>query len=166
MEIIYISAIIIQSMAISLGVGGSTIAVLQFFTAIKDGKIEDSERKIMGVTYLVLRIAMVLILLSTAVVAGVMYKFIGSAFINPFIIGTWTIILVLFLNAIGMTKRWIPSTFGPGIQAGSWYSLGFLISLVSLGLTSFTYVQFFLVYAGLLVLAIAIVNIVMNMQRR
>ncbi len=60
-----------------------------------------------------------------------------------------------------MTLRLMPSTFGPALQAGSWYTLGTLAALVPLGLTTFTLTEFFLGYITWLILAIAIVNGVM-----
>ncbi len=59
----------------------------------------------------------------------------------------------------------MPSKFGPGIQAGSWYTLGITFALIPLGLVAFSYQQFFLAYAGAMVLAIALVNIIMNYQK-
>lgn len=162
MEIVYIINTILQSFAISLGVGSSTIAIVQFFVAIKDGNISDEERKMMGVVYFILRLAMGVILFTTLVQVGLFYYLVGDwSFISPFMMAIWTVVGVIFLNAIAMTLHYMPSKFGPAIQAGSWYSLGFLIALIPLGLITFTYVQFAAAYAGVLLLSIATVNTVM-----
>ena len=168
MEILYIITAVLQTFGLSAGVGSSTIAVTQFFSAIADGKIDESERRIMGVTYKVLRVSMGLILVTTAIHGAILYYYagMGVAYFNPFTVGTWIIITVLFLNALAMTKHWLPSTLGPGIQAGSWYTLGVLFAFVPLGLTSFTFVQFLLAYAGMICLALAIINGVMNHLKR
>ncbi len=152
----------------SAGVGSSTIAVTQFFSAIADGKIDESERRIMEVTYKVLRVSMGLTLVTTAVQGAILYYYadMGVAYFNPFTVAVWMLISVLFLNALAMSKHWLPSTLGPGIQAGSWYTLGVLIAFVPLGLTSFTFVQFLLAYAGMICLALAIINGVMNYIKR
>lgn len=165
MEIAYIAVAILQSIAVSLGVGSSTIAITQFFSAIADGNIDETERRMMGVVYFVLRIAMGLITVTSLAQAGIIYSFVGLGYFNPFTVGLWVVIVVLFLNAVLMTKHLMPSKFGPGIQAGSWYTLGILFAMVPLGLTSFSYVQFALVYAGILILTIAIVNGVMSYRR-
>ena len=73
MELLLLITAVIQSFAISLGVGSSTLAIVNFFVAIDDGKIDDTERKMMGVVYIILRIAMVMILFTTAIVAAVAY---------------------------------------------------------------------------------------------
>jgi hypothetical protein len=55
----------------------------------------------------------------------------------------------------------MPSTFGPSLQAGSWYTLGTLMALLSVGATDFTFTQFLLGYITWLVLTVAIVNGIM-----
>lgn len=164
MEILYIIISILQTFGVSTGVGSSTIAVTQFFTAISDGKIDESERRIMGVTYTILRVAMGLILLATTVQGAIIYYYVGmgAEYFSPFSVGVWFILTMLFLNAVAMTKHLLPATIGSGIQAGSWYTLGVMFAFIPLGLTTFTFVQFLLAYAGMVCLAIAIVNGVMN----
>lgn len=162
MEITYIIATIVQSIAISLGVGCSTVAITQFFSAISDGQIDPSERKLMGVVYTILRIAMGLILITSLVQGALLFSLMNTEYFTPFTIGLWIVILVLFVNAVAMTKHWIPATFGPGIQAGSWYTLGLMFALISVGLSGFSELEFALSYLGMLVIFVAIVNGVMS----
>ncbi len=156
---------IIQSFSISLGVGSSTLAITSFFVAINDGSIDDTERKMMGVVYVVLRVAMVLILVTTLVLLSLQYAAVGLGGMTAFHVGQLLAIVVLFVNAMLMTAHLVPSNLGPAIQAGNWYTLGTLTALVPLGLTSFTLTQFFLAYITWLVLAIAIVNAIMAALR-
>jgi hypothetical protein len=156
---------ILQSFAISMGVGSSTLAILNFFGAIADGKIEDTERRMMGIVYVVLRIAMVAILLTTMMLLSYQYGSVGLQNMNAFSFGQLTALLVLFVNAMLMTAHMMPSTFGPAIQAGSWYTLGTLSALFSVGLTNFTYVQFALGYITWIVLTISVVNGVMAIMK-
>lgn len=165
MEMTYIIVSILQTISVSLGVGCSTTAVTQFFFAIADGKIDEGERRIMGVVYILLRVAMALILITTLIQAAILYKVMGMNYVNPFTVGIWSATIVLYINAILMTLHWMPSKFGPGIQAGSWYTLGITFALIPLGLVSFSYQQFFLAYAGAMVLGIALVNLIMSYQR-
>jgi hypothetical protein len=152
---------IIQTLATSLGVGSSTLAIVNFFVAIADGTIDETERKMMGVVYTVLRVAMVLILVSTIIIltinysAGGFYNFSGSMW------GEIIVLFVLFANSILMTMRKMPSTFGPAIQAGSWYTLGILTSLQILGYTNFSVTMFILGYITWVILAVGIVNGIM-----
>jgi hypothetical protein len=149
---------IIQSFAISLGVGSSTLAILNFFGAIADGTIDETERRMMGIVYVVLRIAMVAILLSTIIVITANQVNSGGGSLPTYAFGQITVLVILFLNAILMTLHWMPSTFGPAIQAGSWYTLGTLAALLPLQLTDFTYLQFLLGYFTWIILAVGIVN--------
>jgi hypothetical protein len=154
---------ILQSFSISLGVGSSTLAIISFFVAIADGSISPDERKIMGVVYIVLRVAMILILFTTLCLLAAQYS-AGILLIAPFNITQVFVVIVLFVNAMLMTAHLIPSNFGPAIQAGNWYTLGTLSALVPLGLTGFTLTHFFLAYITWLILAISIVNGIMAYQ--
>lgn len=152
---------IVQSFAISLGVGSSTLAILNFFVAIKDGKIDESERRLMGVGYLVLRIAMVAILLTTLCLMQIQYVYQGAASFSVLEWGQLFTLVVLFLNAGLMTAHMIPSNFGPAIQAGNWYTLGFLAALKPILQVNLSWLQFGLLYLTWIVLTIAAVNLVM-----
>jgi len=150
---------ILQVMAISLGTGCSTLAIINFFVAIADGKIDETERKMMGVVYVVLRVAMVLILITTLSLVAFEANALGGFSLLP----AFTLILliplaVLFINATLMTMHIMPTTFGPALQAGSWYTLGTLTALESLGIVHFTLFQFLMAYITWLVLAISLVN--------
>jgi len=151
---------IVQSFSISLGVGSSTLAIVNFFVAISDGKIDETERRMMGIVYVVLRIAMILIL-ATTVLLMIFDHLDAGIDMTSLVSAQLVVLIVLFLNATLMTMRKMPSTFGPALQAGSWYTLGTLAALVPLGLTTFTLTEFFLGYVTWLILAIAIVNGVM-----
>lgn len=161
MTTFFIFVTIIQTFAISLGTGASTLAILNFFVAIADGAIDETERRMMGIVYKVLRVAMVAILLSTILIIANVYVQTGWVDLPAFYYAQMFILFILFVNAMLMTAHLIPSTFGPGIQAGSWYTLGTLAALQITGLTDFTFTTFILGYVAWIVLAIGIVNGVM-----
>lgn len=154
---------ILQSFSISLGVGSSTLAITSFFVAIADGSINPDERRMMGVVYIVLRVAMVLILVTTLCLLAAQVNG-GTLELVPFNVAQLVVIGVLFVNAMLMTAHLIPSNFGPAIQAGNWYTLGILAALVPLGHTTFTLFHFLFAYVTWIVLAIAIVNGIMAIQ--
>ncbi len=158
MEMFIILLAIIFSFAMSIGVGSSTLAIINFFVAINDGKIDETERKMMGLVYIILRVAMVSIFITLSILTAYNVYHRGEAALSPYLFAQWTILAVLYTNAILMTLRIMPSTVGPALQAGSWYTLGTLAALLPLGLTSFSYGQFLLGYAAFILLAIAIVN--------
>jgi len=152
---------IFQSIFISLGVGSSTLAVTNFFAAIADGTIDETERRMMGIVYVVLRVAMVGILLATIALHAPMILALGLAGMSTFMWAQWVVVGMLYINATLMTKRLMPSTFGPGLQAGSWYTLGMMMALALQGVTQYTILQFALGYIAVLILAVGAVNGVM-----
>lgn len=149
-------------MGISLGVGASTIAILNFFIAIKDGKIEETERAFMGITYKVLRVSMVIILFSAATLAYLGASNLGAFYFDNYVIAQFVVIGALYMNAILMTLHVMPSTFGPAIQASSWYTLGFLSAFYSLGLIDFTMTTFLVGYLAIFALALILINGIMS----
>ena len=166
METIIIVATVLQGIAISLGMGSSTLAITNFFVAIADGKIDPTERKMMGVVYVFLRIAMLLILATTLVLIGINYFWLAQAAPLAFLPDQSTLIAVLFLNSWLMTKRLMSSKFGPAIQASTWYTLGIITALLPLGLPALSYGQFLLGYIAVIVSAIVLVNGLMSYLKK
>ena len=163
METIITLGTVLQGTAISLGMGASTLAILNFFVAIADGVVDPSERKLMGVVYIVLRVAMFLILATAVILTVANYQATGVVTIAA---PQATLIAMLFINAILMTKKIMPSKFGPALQASTWYTLGITTSLIPLGIVAASYGQFLLWYATIIVLAIATVNGVMSILKK
>jgi len=166
MEMILVLVAILQSMAISLGVGSSTLAIVNFFVAIADGKIDVNERRMMGVVYTVLRVAMVIILVTTIIIGVYIIASLDGGSLSDFIWATWTLVAVLYINAVLMTKKIMPSTVGPALQASTWYTLGICMTLVPLSLSGFTYFQFIIGYAAAIALAVSIVNGMMAILKK
>lgn len=149
---------IIKTLATGLGVGSSTIAIANFFVAIYDGKIDPLERRMMQVTYVVLRVAMTVILVTTLTLLSVHIIEQGLAALTPVVLAEITILFVLYANAVLMTLRIMPSTVGPALQASSWYALGITAALVAMGMTHFNFTQFMLGYIAFFLLAATGVN--------
>lgn len=161
MELIYVLLHILQSMAISLGVGSSTLAIVNFFVAIADGKIDPEERRMMGVVYVVLRVAMVLILITTTGILTLEYLNGGAVALTAYIVAQFTLIFVLFGNAVLMTARLMPSTVGPALQASSWYTFGIITAIAAINLANFSLLQFLFGYATIFIFAVSLVNGIM-----
>lgn len=146
--------------AISLGVGSSSLAITSFFAAIADGQIDQSERHMLGVIYWVLRVAMVLILLTISILTFVFPDTLeGTLYI-------WILIGVLYVNAILMTKHWIPVQVGPALQAASWYTLGFMLSIQMFAIAELTHFLFAQLYVIDFIVAYVIVNAFMYIKKR
>lgn len=163
MEIFYVLVSVLQAIGISLGVGCSTVAIVNFFVALQDGKIDGGERRIMGVTYILLRVAMGIILLSTAILGLQQYLLFGNEALHTLNIALWFLIVVLFTNAFLMTKHIMPSSFGPGIQASTWYTLGIITALPPMFVASTLIVSIAVWYV---VFAAAIILLVYTLVKR
>lgn len=161
MSIFLILVSLINTFAVSLGVGASTLAIINFFVAIADGTIDDTERRMMGVVYVVLKVVMLVIFVTTTILLFHTYQTVGFSSISAYSFTELLVLFVLYLNAMLMSVHLLPSTIGPAVQVGSWYTLGTLVALQVLSLTNFTIMQFLLCYALWLMLAIGIVNAAM-----
>lgn len=157
MEIIIILLTILFNIALSLGVGSSTLAIINFFVAIADGNINPDERRMMGVVYTVLRVSMILLFIISLLLVSLNVQQAGIITYSPLVISTWILLFVLYLNAILMTLRIMPSAFGPSIQAGTWYSFSIATTLSTLGII-FTVTQFVLVYISFVLFVTLLVN--------
>lgn len=131
MEIFYIIVAVLKSMSIALGVGGSTIAIALYLASLSnDGIVDESERRLLGIVYIVLRVAMVLIFVTHVVLNIPVFIESGvSALLSPANFAQWLLLAVLYVNAILMTMHIMPDKYGPGIQAATWYSFGIITSL-------------------------------------
>lgn len=161
MEIAIILLTILFNIALSLGVGSSTLAIINFFVAIADGTINSDERRMMGVVYVVLRVSMVLLLLISLLLMSLNVQQSGLITYSSMMIATWILLFVLYLNAVLMTIRVMPSAFGPSIQAGTWYTFGIITTLSSLGII-FSVTQFVLVYLSFVLFVTVLVNATMQ----
>lgn len=152
---------ILKTLGISLGVGASTVTITSFFAAILDGRIDETERRMLGVAYGILRVAMLVILTTTILLLFYHYQAQGLQSLPAYTLGELLVLFILFGNALLMTAHLVPTTIGPALQAGSWYTLGTLTALQAQSLTNFTFFQFLLAYITWLLLAFGIVNAIM-----
>lgn len=167
MELIFYVFTILLTFAISLGVGASTFAVLNFFVALWDDNISRTERKMMEVVYTVLRVAMGLILVSALIQGAIIVSQVGlAAYLSAPSLLLWIIVGVLYINAILMTVHKIPMSIAAGLQAGSWYTLGFLNAFAAVGLLSYNFSTLLSAYLGLVLLAIVVVNVYFDAQQK
>jgi hypothetical protein len=70
----------------------------------------------------------------------------------------WILIGVLYLNAILMTKHIMPSKIGPALQAATWYTLGFIVTIHMFKLVQLDTVTFSLLYAVDIIISLVVVN--------
>lgn len=149
---------IIYKIGLTFGVGASTFALTFYINALEDGEIDASERRFMHIVYIVLRIGMVLIASALFGLAGVWaYRGNFTEMATPVYAMECTLLGIILVNAILMTKRVMSMRFGPVLAGGSWYS-SFLITLLPLG--AFSYAMLWPLYFGFLALFFIVFNIV------
>ena len=104
----------------------------------------------MHIVYVVLRIGMILITLSLLSFGAIAFfsKDI-AALSSPLYLMEVTLIGVIILNAVLMTKHVMPMKFGPVLAGGSWYSL-FLVTALPFAATLYPTLLIF--YGAFLVL--------------
>lgn len=151
-EIIFSIITMWYTSAIALGVGASSIAIAGFLTAISDGTFDEGERRIMGVVYISLRIAMVMIA-TTLAIFWLVYPDVLSTLAKQ---GMMTVLL--FVNAFLMTKHYISPKIGPAFQAATWYTLGFVFTIDAFALFQVSIPFFLVLYVIDIILAVLIVN--------
>ncbi len=105
-----------------LGVGGATLAEIQIIRALKDGMVDASERALLHANYTLIRVGTAIIIISGALLV---WWYISQG--NNWVLTSAKIwfkdLLVVFiiLNAIFLTKRWIPFWLGSAISFTSWW---------------------------------------------
>lgn len=153
---------VLSGVGLSLGVGASTFALVFFFQSMRSAGFKAAARPLQHVVYTVLRVAMVVVLLAEAGKAA-LYLMSGAsllelAAVDPLLL-MWTLIGVLYANAILMTFHYMPMWAGPAIQATSWYALGVLVALPAV---PFSYLSLLFSYLA----AVVLVGVGIEMGRR
>lgn len=105
-----------------LGAGGATIAEFQITKALRDKKVSKDESALMHVNYTMIRIGMAILFVS--VVAMFWYHLEQG---NEFILTSeklWikdVMFVAIIVNAVALTKRWVPLWLGASISFTSWW---------------------------------------------
>ena len=105
-----------------LGVGGATIAEVQITQALRDGKVDASEKQLMHANYTIIRIGTAFILFS-----GIALVWWQLSMGNTWVLTSskiWVkeiITLAIVLNAVALSRRWVPLWLGAAISFTSWW---------------------------------------------
>jgi len=153
MEIIYDVLVVWLMSSVALGVGASSLAITSFLTALYDGEVDVSERRMLKVIYWALRWSMVMI----AVVLAVLQWWWPNTLIGESYL--WVLIVILYVNAMLMTEHLIPVSLGPALQAATWYTLGFMITIELFNLAPLTLTLFGVLYLADIVFFVVLVNV-------
>ncbi len=160
MAILFDLVTVIGSAAVALGMGASTFAIIFYFMSIRNPQLRETGRPYNKAVFIVLRVAMVLILLTELAKIGFYLGagvHVAELFAADFLLFVWTLVGVLYANAILMTLRSMPMKLGPALQATSWYALGIITAL---SFVSMSYLPLLLVYAAAVLIAAVIIELV------
>lgn len=147
-----------QMVGVSLGVGASTVAIVQYILAFRDRAIDKSEKPLLHATYLLLRVAMSLILITLIVqTVSVLSNPQLSLFTIDF--AAWLLVIALYANAILMTRHLMPRRIGPALQAATWYTLSLFYYFATNGLGQLAISFYLSTYATIFVVMFLVVNI-------
>ncbi len=107
-----------------LGAGGATLAEFQLRQATRDGNITQAERGMLGVTYWIIRLGLILIVFS-----GFGYflylrvqPHLSFVLYEPRMWAKLTLIGILVVNAFLLQVHRIPTWVGAAVSITSWYS--------------------------------------------
>ena len=113
----------------------------------------------LGIVYTVLRLAMILIFLTHLILNIPVYMAYGAAgLMTSLNFIQWLMLFILYVNALLMTTHVMPDTYGPGLQAATWYALGVITTLGGLAIT-IHFSVFVLTYIVFGILAVWLIDI-------
>ena len=102
-----------------------------------------------------------IILVSTIGLVTSGYLESGHTHFTTYVIAQIILVAILFINSFLMTLHVMPSTFGPAIQASTWYALGFMMALTTQFAINVNFFVFIFAYSTLILFAISLINAVM-----
>jgi len=106
-----------------LGVGGATLAEINIITALKDGRIDASEKALMHANYRTIRIGTAIIILSGILMVWMQYNLGNTPVLtDPKLLFKDTLVILIIINAFLLTKRWVPLWLGSAISFTAWWS--------------------------------------------
>ena len=110
-----------------LGVGGATVAEMNIVQALKDGKVDTSEKQLMHANYTMIRVGMAIVFLS-----GVTLVWWHLAQGNTWVLTSpkiWVkdlIFIIIILNAVALARHWVPLWLGAAVSFASWWTAAVL----------------------------------------
>lgn len=134
-----------------LGVGAATFAEILYARFNSDDIINNEERKVLSVTYMVMRTGLFLLVISGF--AFLLYFRLTedvTTLMSPSFWAKMTVIAVLVGNALLLQARMMPFAIGTALSLTSWYTA--LVLGVALDKTTATYFEILMYYAIAIVL--------------
>ncbi len=142
---LYELLVIMHIVGTVLGVGAATFAEIYYTRFNSDDIVNDDERKVLSVTYTVMRAGLFLLVISGF--AFLLYfrltENVGTL-TSPTFWAKMTIVAILVGNALLLQARMIPFAYGAAVSLTSWYTA---LILGVVGKTSASYAEILMYYA-------------------
>lgn len=143
-----------------LGVGGATLAEVNVMTALRDGKVDASEKALMHANYTMIRVGLAFVILS-----GIALVWWHLSQGNDWVLTSdkvWfkdTLVVFIVINAILLSKHWIALWLGSAISFTAWWMATIL------GLWRHQPFDFFELF-GVFVIAVLVVGALLELLHR
>lgn len=105
-----------------LGVGGATIAEVNVVQALRDGKVDANEKRMMHANYTMIRVGTAFILVSAVLLV---WSHLSQG--NTWVLTSgkvWVkeiMTVAIIVNAVALSRRWVPLWLGAAISFTSWW---------------------------------------------
>lgn len=143
-----------------LGVGGATVAEINILQALRDGKVDTSEKQLMHANYTMIRVGTALIVLSALLLIW-WHLSEGNTWVltsgKVWVKEIMTIAIVI--NAVALSRRWVPLWLGSAISFTSWWGAAVL------GVWRHVPYSFWIIFTGYIV-SIGVVALVLHFIRK
>ncbi len=140
----YTLLIIAHLVGTILGVGGATMLEVALNKSLQDGTVSEDERAILGPTYTVVRVGLIVAILSGFGFL-LLYKFHGQAFrlYDPVLWAKLVALTVILINAIMLQLHKVSLYWGSALSCVSWW----LVAILGIFLTNGVKYSFFSIMA-------------------
>jgi hypothetical protein len=145
MDDFIVASAVFHILLISVGVGASLVAIVNYLYASVDGTLNRTERGMMGVTYIILRFITIAFLLSSLCIVLFDTHSIGIGVYSPALLANLTLLFVLYINAILISTQFIGIAQALVIQFSTWCTISSVTTLAILEVP-FTVHEFVMLY--------------------
>ena len=138
-----------------MGLGGFIIAEAQIRKAIEDGNVENDKRALMHANYFLIRVGLAFIIVSGL---ALMWSFLPQG--NYWVLKSaklWVkdiMVIAIIVNAVAISKRWIPLWLGSAGALGSWLGA----TILGVWRTPYSFTELMFGYVVLVVLIVLVLH--------
>lgn len=145
MTIFLLCTAAVFGIALAVGVGASTLAIVNHIVSLNNGVVSNDEKTLMTANQMLLRTAMVLLFLSSLGLLAFATQNLGLGAYTPSLLATWILLFILYCVMVLASLRYLPEVIALSLQAVTWYMLSIVTTLSTYSVV-FTVTQFMTFY--------------------